>query len=187
MQLLTEADSVLRDIEELSGRNYLPIIGQAKGNRLATTVKDYGVRNVLEVGTLVGYSAILIAENLESEGKVFTIEINPKMARAARENIHKAGFASLVHVLTGDAIAVIPTVDEELDMVFLDAAKEEYLLYLKLAEEKLRPGGVVFADNVKLSSYAMRDYLDYVQNSGRYSSVNIDTGFDGIERSIKLF
>ncbi len=171
----------------LSGSRFLPVIGPVKGKYLVETVRKYNVKKILEVGTLVGYSAILMAKNLPDDGKIFTIEINPRTAEIARENIEKAGFSNKISQYVGDALGVIPTINEEFDMAFLDAAKDEYMGYLKLAEPKLRKGGVVFADNVKMFAPTMRDYLDYVRNSGKYRSEFIDVGFDGDEVSVKLF
>ena len=182
-----ESDIVLREIEDLSKRTYLPIIGPVGRKYLVDTVRRFSVKNVLEVGTLIGYSAILLAENLPQDGRVVTIEINPKSASLAEENIRRAGLADRVELHIGDALTVIPGIDDMFDMVFLDAAKREYLEYLKLSENKLERGGVVFADNAKMSAHEMRDYLDYVRNSGRYKSEYIDVGFDGVEISTKLF
>ncbi len=182
-----EGDAVLREIEQLSKRTYMPIIGLVKGKYLVDTVMSFNVKNVLEVGTLTGYSAILMALNLPQEGRVVTVEVNPKSARLAEENIRRAGLADKIELHIGDAFAVIPRINDSFDMVFLDAAKEEYLKYLKLSENKLQRGGVVFADNVKTPAQEMRDYLDYVRNSGRYKSEYIDVGFDGVEISTKLF
>lgn len=180
-------DVVLREIEELSKREYLPIIGPQKGKHLVDTVRRFNVKNVLEVGTLVGYSAILIASNLPQEGRVVTVEMNPKSARLAQENIRRAGLADKIELHIGDALTVIPDMDGNFDMLFLDATKDEYLKYLKLCEDKLERGGVVFADNVKTPASEMRNYLDCVRNSGGYSSEYIDVGFDGVEISTKLF
>jgi predicted O-methyltransferase YrrM len=180
-------DAVLRGIEELSKREYLPIIGPAKGKHLVDTVRRFSVKNVLEVGTLVGYSAILIASNLPQDGRVVSIEMEPKVARLAQKNIRRAGLADKIELHIGDALAVIPRVNGKFDMVFLDASKDEYLKYLRLSEKKLERGGVVLADNVKTPAREMRDYLDYVRNSGRYRSEYIDVGFDGVEISTKLF
>jgi caffeoyl-CoA O-methyltransferase len=180
-------DTVLRGIEELSKREYLPIIGPAKGKHLVDTVGRFSVKNVLEVGTLVGYSAILIASNLPQDGRVVSIEMEPKVARLAQKNIRRAGLADKIELHIGDALAVIPRVNGKFDMVFLDASKDEYLKYLRLSEKKLERGGVVLADNVKTPAREMRDYLDYVRNSGRYRSEYIDVGFDGVEISTKLF
>jgi predicted O-methyltransferase YrrM len=180
-------DSVLRAIEELSKGEFLPIIGPVKGKYLADTVRRFHVKNVLEVGTLIGYSAILIASNLPQEGRVITIERKPESAKRAEENISKAGLADQIEVHVGNALTVIPHTNGKFDMVFLDATKDEYLKYLKLSENKLEKGGVVFADNVKIFAHEMRDYLDYVRDSGRYKSEYVDVGFDGVEISAKLF
>lgn len=180
-------DVVLREIEELSEREYLPIIGPEKGKHLVDTVRRFSVKNVLEVGTLVGYSAILIASNLPQDGRVVSIEMKPKVARLAEKNIRRAGLADKIELHIGDALTVIPRMNGKFDMVFLDARKDEYLKYLRLSEDKLERGGVVFADNVKMPSHGMRDYLDYVRNSGRYRSEYVDVRFDGVEISTKLF
>lgn len=182
-----EGDAVLREIEGLSKRTSLPIIGPVKGKHLVDTVRRCNVKNVLEVGTLIGYSAILIALNLSQEGRVVTIEMNPKSARLAEENIRKVGFADKIEVHIGNALTVIPGMNDSFDMVFLDATKDEYLEYLKVSENKLERGGVVFVDNVKMFAHEMRDYLDYVRNSGRYKSEYVDVVFDGVEISTKLF
>ena len=180
-------DVVLREIEELSKREYLRIIGPEKGKHLVDTVRRFHVRNVLEVGTLVGYSAILTASNLPQDGRVITIERKPDSARLAEENILKAGFADKIEVCIGNGLTVLPRINGRFDMVFLDAAKDEYLKYLKLSEDKLKNGGVVSADNVGTPAHEMRDYLDYVRNSGRYRSEYVDVGFDAVEISTKLF
>jgi predicted O-methyltransferase YrrM len=182
-----EGAAVLKEIEELSKRITLPIIGPVKGKYLVETIKRFDVEKVLEVGTLIGYSAILMAQTLPKDGKVVTIEINPESARLAEENIRRAGFADKIELHIGDALTVIPRIKDSFDMVFLDATKDEYLKYLKLAENKLERGGVVFADNVKMFAHEMRDYLDYVRNSGKYKSEYIDVVFDGVEISTKLF
>jgi len=183
----TGPNKVLRDIEISSQSRFLPIIGPVKGKYLAETVGKYNVKKILEVGTLVGYSAILMAKNLPEDGKIHTIEINPRTAELAKGNIRKAGFEDKIVQYVGDALDVIPMINEEFDMVFLDAAKDEYMNYLKLAEPKLKKGGVVFADNVKMFASAMKNYLDYVRSSGKYRSEFIDVGFDGDEVSVKLF
>jgi predicted O-methyltransferase YrrM len=182
-----EGDAVLREIEALSRKTYLPIIGPIKGKYLVDAIKKFNVKRVLEVGTLIGYSAILMAKNLPEDGRVVTVEINPESARVAKENVSEAGLADRIEVHIGDALTLIPGLDGVFDMVFLDATKSEYLDYLKLSENKLKKHGAVFADNVKMSAYEMRDYLDYVRNSGKYESEYVDVGFDGVEISTKLF
>jgi len=181
------AGKVLREIEESTKQRFLPIIGPVKGKFLADTVLKYGVKQVMEVGTLIGYSSILIAGNLPPGGKVLTMEINPDSVKLAKQNITRANFSGRIDVLSGDALQLIPGIRGEFDMFFLDAAKDEYLDYLRLGEDRLKKGGVVFADNVKIFADRLQDYLRYVRDSGKYRSEYIDAGFDGVEISVKLF
>jgi predicted O-methyltransferase YrrM len=184
---LTAAAEVLREIEESSKKGFLPIIGPVKGQYLAETVEKAQPKMLLEVGTLVGYSSILMASHLPADAMIMTIEINPASAKKARENIRRAGLENKIQVLLGNAIQVIPGIKEEFGMVFIDAEKSEYMEYLRLSEPKLKKNGVVFADNAKIFADQMRDFLDYIRDSGKYSSRFIDVGFDGVEIATKLF
>ncbi|MDD5082608.1 MAG: class I SAM-dependent methyltransferase [Dehalococcoidales bacterium] len=186
LEVAVDADAVLKEIEELAETRFLPIIGPVKGEYLVDTVTRFRVCRVLEVGTLIGYSAILIAKNLPDGGKVSTIEVNPGSLATAEANIRKAGLAEKVTLYAGNAIEVIPKIPGRFDMALLDATKREYLDYLRLAEPKLKKGGVVFADNVKVFASEMTDYLEYVRNSNRYRSRFIDVGYDGVEISVKI-
>ena len=183
----TKIRKVLLEIETLARRNFLPIIGPEKGKYLADTVKQFKPHNILEVGTLIGYSAILMAGYLPDDEHIYTIEINPDSARKAKENILRAELSHRITVITGDALEIIPALHQQFEMIFLDAEKNEYLAYLKRAEPLLKKNSVVFADNAKIFAGAMRDYLEYVRLSGKYSSKFLDVGFDGVEISIKLF
>lgn len=180
------ADKVLRRIENAAKARYLPIIGPVRGRILADVVRGLKPRRILEVGSLVGYSSILMGRELEGDSEIITIEIDERRAEEARENIRRAKIKPRVRVLTGNALTIIRELDGWFDMIFLDAAKHQYLDYLNLVEEKLVRGGVVAADNAGFRSYSMRVYLDYVRNSGRYESMFIPGNGDGIEVSVKL-
>jgi predicted O-methyltransferase YrrM len=182
----SSADEVLRRIEETAWGRYLPIIGPVRGRILTDLVRRHRPRRVLEVGTFIGYSTILMGRELDGDSEIVTIEIDRREAEEARENIRRAEIKPRVRVLIGDALRIIPGLEGGFDLVFLDAAKGQYLDYLRLVEDKLRRGGVVAADNAGFLSYSMRDYLDYVRNSGRYESRFIPGGGDGVEVSIKL-
>jgi len=182
-----KAEAVLREIEKLSRYRYYPIIGPVKGGYLVEAVRNNGVKRVLELGTCIGYSAILMAKDLPGDGKVISIEIDPYSAELATDNIEKAGLTAKVEILIGDAAAILPVLQDEFDMVFLDTAHHDLLGYLRECERMLKKGGIVFTDNVKMFANSMRDFLDYVRNSGRYSSKYIDAGHDGVEISTKLF
>jgi predicted O-methyltransferase YrrM len=185
MKVVSPVD-ILKEIEESSTRSFLPIIGPVKGKYLVETVINSGAKKILEIGTLVGYSSILMASNLPKNGQITTIEINPQSALKAGENIRKAGLHSQIKILVGDAIQVIPGIRDSFDMIFIDAEKSEYMRYLHLSEPILKQNGTIFADNVKIFAEQVKDYLNYVRHSGKYSSRFIDVGFDGVEVSTKL-
>ena len=170
----------------MSIKNFLPIIGPQKGKILAEEIRKLKPQRVLEVGTLIGYSAILMGKELDDKAEIVTIEIHRNEAELAGINIVKANIQARVKIVTGDALQVIPTFTGQFDFAFIDAEKSEYFQYLKLAEDKLRKGAVVFADNAGIFADQMSDYLDYVRNSGKYQSRFIQVGEDGVEISIRL-
>ena len=182
----TKSDEVLEEIETSAAGRYLPIIRGRRRRVLVETVRRHQPRRILEVGTLVGYSTILMGRELEAGSEIVTIEYDRDEAEQARENIARAGLPISVEVLVGDALEVLPTLEGPFDMVFLDAAKHQYLDYLLLVEEKIPCGGVVVADNVGYLSSSMRSYLDHVRGSGLYESKLHRSGMDGIEVSVKL-
>ncbi|HIE18156.1 TPA: hypothetical protein EYP75_00365, partial [Candidatus Bathyarchaeota archaeon] len=102
------AEKILREIEESARRKYLPIIGPLRGRALAKLVAQLKPKRVLEVGTLIGYSTIIMGKELERDAEILTIEIDKEEAEAARENIEKAKTKPKVQVIIGDASDVIP-------------------------------------------------------------------------------
>lgn len=160
----------MKSIESVAPSQGLPIIGPERGKILDQVVKEHGPSKILEVGTLVGYSAIRLARHLKRGQRITCVELSADMARTARSNFERAGLADRIEVIVGDARDVLPKLKESFDMVFLDAVKTDYLLYLKSVEGLLRKGSVIVADNVKSHSVEVAPYLDYVRNSGRYSS-----------------
>ena len=189
---------VLKSLENMAKKEFVPSIGPVKGRVITEIIKKYNPKNILEVGTLYGYSAILMAaaaDILNGGGKVVTIEIDRSIADIARKNVAAAGLSEKINVIVGDALEVIPKLDWKFDLLFLYAAKSEYLTYLKLAEDKaLKRGAVIVADNVEVSKNEMLDYLKYVRSSGGiYKSETIETTLeftpnvrDAIEVSIKV-
>jgi predicted O-methyltransferase YrrM len=183
---LSKAGKVLKNIEKMTEKTFLPIVGPNKGRILVGIIREYKPRRVLEIGTLIGYSAVLMAKELESNAHLITIGIRSDEAKMARENIKRAEVPSTVEVIVGDAIEVIPTLKGRFDMVFIDADKTEYLEYLRLVESKIQKGCVIVADNVGVFANEMKDYLHYVRASGKYSSRYVPVGEDGLEVSVKL-
>jgi predicted O-methyltransferase YrrM len=104
-------------------------------------------RVILEIGTYTGYSALCLLKGLHPEGKLHTIEVNEELIVFARRYFEKAQVDQLVVQHQGEALKIIPRLDMEFDLVFIDADKENYLNYYQLIIEKLRPGGVILVDN----------------------------------------
>jgi predicted O-methyltransferase YrrM len=191
-----ETRKVLKRLERMAEKESLPSIGPVKGKIIADAIQEYKPRRILEIGTLYGYSAILMGSMLpeeQNQGKVTTIETDKESANIARKNIEDAALDEKVQVIEGDALDIIPKLHEKFDMVFLDGTKEEYFKYLKLVEKNLEKGAVVVADNVGVFEISMRDYIEYVRNSGRYNSRTLETELefnsntkDAIEISIKV-
>ena len=173
-----QISSLLRDLEQIAKSEHLPIIGPIKGKIISDIIKRYQPTKILEIGTLHGYSAILMMDFLFDDGKLITIEIDKNLADIARKNIAKAGLSNKIDVISGNALEVIPTLTGyKFDLIFLDAAKSEYLQYLRLLEEKhlMKKDSVVVADNVILFENEMKDYLEYVRSSDRYKSQTTET------------
>lgn len=182
---------VLKDIEKTAKNEFLPSIGPIKGKIMKDIIKEHKPEKALEIGTLHGYSAILITiniliqkaekkkmnidfENNSNEPILITLEKDREMAQIARSNIENSGLSDKIHLINGDALKDIPKLKSKykFDMVFLDATKSEYLKYLQLIEQYglLNKRAVVVADNVIMYEDEMNDYLDYVRYSSNYIS-----------------
>jgi predicted O-methyltransferase YrrM len=184
--VLSKADKILKEIDRMTKKESLPIVGSQKGQILVEVIREIRPQQVLEVGTLVGYSVILMGKELESDAHIITIEINADHAMIAKENIREADIQPIVEVLIGDAIEILPKLESRFDLVFIDADKRQYLDYLRLVEDKLHKGSVIVADNAGIFANQMRNYLDYVRSSGKYRSRYVPVGEDGLEVSVKL-
>lgn len=169
------AEAVLREIEEMGKKSFIPSIGPVKGKILAEIVKKHKPRKILEVGALYGYSSILIAKNSPAKAEITTVEKNPEHARITEQNVERARLEDQIKVIRGDALEILPKLPGPFDLVFLDAEKTQYLDYLKAVEDKLHQGSVVVADNVGVFQDQMQNYLHYVRNTGRYRSRTVDT------------
>ncbi len=179
----TKAQRVLHRIERQSTESFLPIIGPVKGALLRKLVQEHKPRRILEIGLLVGYSAILMADAYGG-CTVTSLEVDPEIAAVARRNIADAGVGERVAIIVGDAKETIAELRDPFDLVLLDAAKEEYLAYLKQLEKHrlLSVRCVIVADNTKMFRDALQEYLDYVR--AHYLSSEHDFGRDAMEVSV---
>ena len=138
----------LRRETELKCLNPIMLSGKIQGNFLAIISKLIKPFNVLEIGTYTGYSTLCIAKGLNPGGMIHTIDKNEELLQIQNKYFEKSGLRNQIKQYTGDAIAIIPKLKFDFDMVFLDADKENYVKYLELISPILKPGGVLLTDNV---------------------------------------
>jgi predicted O-methyltransferase YrrM len=165
---------------------HIPVVGRAKGRILRRLIERHECVRGIELGSLIGYSAILIASAMPPRGRLTCIEVNPFMTWMSQANAKEAGLGQKVKVLNGDALRVIPMLPGRFDFAFIDAEKADYLEYLRQLEPKLVAGAVVVADNTGPSFRRdVKPYLDYVRDpAGRYTSRGYDVDDDAIEVSV---
>jgi predicted O-methyltransferase YrrM len=152
--LIVRPDPALDAALDTSAAAGLPTISvsPAQGKMLSLLARAIGARNILEIGTLGAYSTIWMARALPADGRLITLENDPKHAEVARANIARAGLAGVVELRLGEALDTLPELAREsrgpFDLIFIDADKPSYPDYLTWAIELSRPGSVIVADNV---------------------------------------
>lgn len=124
------------------------VCGHIQGQLLEFIVHMSNPKNILEIGTYTGYSAICLAKGLKEGGKLYTIEINDELIEFSQHYFKKAGVADKIIQLTGDAVEIIPTLDVTFDLIYIDGDKREYIQYFDASLEKLNEGGTIIADNI---------------------------------------
>lgn len=141
-------------LEELERETHLKTIypqmisGPLQGRFLEMISRMIRPERILEIGTFTGYSAICLAKGLSPTGVLHTIDINDELRSMASGFFERAGLAHRIVMHTGDALLIIPELEEEFDLVFIDGAKHQYPDYYREVFEKVRPGGFIIADNV---------------------------------------
>ncbi len=134
--------------------------GHVQGRFLSMVSHLIQPKNILEVGTYTGYSAICLAEGLVPGGKLVTIDVNEELESRVRSYFSQDGLTEKIDYLIGDAAKIIPTLEIIFDLIFIDADKENYSAYYDLVFEKVRPGGLILADNVLWSGKVVKSKPD---------------------------
>ena len=122
--------------------------GHLQGRVLSMISKMRAPRNILEIGTYTGYSALCLAEGLQSDGMLHTIDVNEELEDRIQAYFERSAYKSQIQLHIGHALEIIPSLDKAFDLVFIDADKENYLNYYKLLIDRLPSGAIVVADNV---------------------------------------
>ena len=155
----------LEKIKEKALNDKVPIIMDDTLDVLDKILKEKEPNKILEIGTAVGYSAICFSEYLKENGKIDTIERDEQRVIEARKNIKKAEVEDKINIFYGDAVEILPTLNEKYDVVFIDAAKGKYPFFLKEALRMLNENGIIIADNVLYKGYVMSDYNKHKQRT----------------------
>lgn len=136
----------LKELKDYAIMNNIPILRPQTALLLAQKVKEAKPNKILEIGTAVGYSGIIMLT--ECDAKLVTIEKDDNSAKIARDNFDYVGYGDRVNILCGDAINFLPDIKEKFDFIFLDGPKGQYVKYLPYLASMLNVGGTLFSDNV---------------------------------------
>ena len=155
----------LEKIKEKALKENIPIIMDDTLEVMEKYLITKKPQRILEIGTAVGYSAICFTEFLTEDGMIDTIERDIERVKEAKENIKRVGVEEKIHIYEGDAVEILPTLDEKYDVVFIDAAKGKYPFFLKESMRMLKSDGIIFADNILYKGYVMSDYNKHKQRT----------------------
>lgn len=158
--------------------------GHLQGRVLSMLSKMIQPKRILEIGTYTGYSAICLAEGLQEDGKLITIDVNYELEDMVAEYAEKAGLSDKIEQIIGNAMDIIPTLDRNFDLVFIDADKRNYINYYDLLIDDLPSGAYIIADNIlwsgkvveetkpgDISTEIIKDFNLKIQNDERVENV----------------
>ena len=155
----------LEKIKQKALEEHIPIIMDDTLEVVDRILKEVKPTKILEIGTAVGYSAMCFSEYLQEGGSIDTIERDEERITEAKINIKNVGVEDKIKIYEGDAVEILPTLDEKYDVVFIDAAKGKYPFFLKEALRMIKPTGVILADNILYKGYVMSDYNKHKQRT----------------------
>ncbi len=193
-------DEHLIIMEEMARNCHIPIVKRKTGQFLKVMIKAKKPTRILEIGTAIGYSTIWMAQAAGKGVEVVSIEIDENLALEAKKNFAHYGLEAQVNLKIGDALEILPYLKREFELVFIDAAKGQYLNYLDSVIDLVPPGGLIIADNVLYRGYVskkgivehkrrtmvniLKEYIEVVSNHPLLDSSIIPIG-DGLAVSVR--
>lgn len=197
--IIPVSDKIFHELEEYALENNVPIIEPEVAQFIRVIVKLTKPMKILEVGTAIGYSAIVFALAFP-DSKITTIERNDVMISQAEKNIKRNNLENRIKLISGDAKDILPSLEGEYDLIFLDAAKGQYIDFFDEGSRLLKKGGIIISDNVLFKGMVaadelvvrrkktivkrLRSYLDYINNIEGYTSSVLPLG-DGVAITYK--
>jgi predicted O-methyltransferase YrrM len=193
--LVPENCGILKELEEYASEHKVPIIQKEVANFLKLMIEITKPKKILELGTAIGYSAIVMASSADSNCRITTIERDEEMVKKAEENINRAGLKENIEIIKGDCLNILENMEDKYDMIFMDAGKGHYNHFFPHCLRLLKDDGVLIADNVLYKGMVasrelvvrrkitivkrMKAYLDIVCNNSDLITTVIPMG-DGI-------
>ena len=198
---LAESQGILKELEDYAKGFTVPIIQKEVRCFLGTLLKYKAPKNILELGTAIGYSSIFFSGYIQSGGKITTLEREDDYYAIATENIKKAGKEGIISVIKGDAFETVKNLTDTYDMIFMDANKSMYKYYTDTLLPRLNKGGIIVCDNILYKGMVssdelaprkqntiilnLREFLDYISHHPGLETSIIPIG-DGVSVSVKL-
>ena len=155
----------LLKIKQDALERHIPIIMDDTLEVIENELEKSKPEKILEIGAAVGYSAMCFSKYLKENGRIDTIERDEERIKEAKENFKKVGVEDKIKLYEGDAVEILPTLNDKYDMIFIDAAKGKYPFFLGEALRMLKDDGVIFADNILYKGYVMSDYNKHKQRT----------------------
>ena len=157
--------NILSKIKDKALKEHIPIIMDDTLDVISKILEKNNPSKILEIGTATGYSAICFSKYLATNGRIDTIERDQERIEEAKINISDMNLEDKICIYEGDAVEILPTLNEKYDMIFIDAAKGKYPFFLKESLRMLNDNGIIFADNILYKGYVMSDYNKHKQRT----------------------
>ncbi len=192
---MTKLETLLKEMEDYAAMYHVPIINEHGRQAFLSVLRRVRPRKVLEIGTAIGYSALLILQEAAPDATVTTLELNEERVRIAAEFIRRSPYASQIQMQQGDAALLLEKLSGPFDFVFIDAAKGQYVDYFHKIQPLLSEQAVIVADNVLFRGYVrgtekpprryktivkrLREYIDLIEHTPGYQTEIYENG-DGL-------
>ncbi len=198
--LIPPRENFLLELEKYAELNHVPIIHTEVAQLIRVLLNIAKPKKILEIGTAIGYSALVMASAMEKDGEIVSIEKREDMISVAERNIKDSRYPNMIKIIKGEAEEVLPNINDRFDFIFIDAAKGQYMEFFPHCLRNLADGGIILSDNVlykgmvasdelvlrrkKTIVKRMRSYLDYITSNKALETSVIPIG-DGVAITYK--